>query len=304
MTALGQTVGKSLTVLDDLLGICLELGLHRLFEADRLGCDDVHERTALHTGEQRLVDSLGELLAAEDQTASGTAEGLVSGGGDELGIGHGVLMHAACYQTGDMSHIHHQISADLIADLAELLEVDSARISGSAADDHLRLALLCDLEHLIVVDAMCNGIYTVADEVEVLTAEVDGRTVGQMTALAEAHAHDGIAGVEHSEVYDLVSLRAGVGLDVGVLGAEQLARTLARDILGDIHGVAAAVVALAGIALGILVCEHGAHSRHNCGRNDVLAGDQLEIMLLALELQSHRVADLFIVILYETDRIH
>ena len=128
--------------------------------------------------------------------------------------------------------------------------------------------------------------------------------MGQVTALRKAHAHDGIARLEHREVDGLVRLRAGVGLDVGMLRAEQLAGTVTRDILGDIDRVAAAVVTLRGVSLGVLVGEYGAHRRHDSGRNDVLAGDQLEVLALTGKLLVHRRGDLFIILFDKTVRIH
>ena len=174
VTALDQTVSQRLAVLDDLLGIRLELGLHRFLEANCFRRDDVHQGTALHAGEQCLVDRLSIFLLAEDHTAAGTAQGLMGRGGDKIGVRYGVLMLTACYQTRDVRHIDHQQRADLIADLTESLEINRTGISGSAADDHLRLTFLGDLEYLIIVDAVGHGINTVADKVEVLAAEVDG----------------------------------------------------------------------------------------------------------------------------------
>ena len=125
-----------------------------------------------------------------------------------------------------------------------------------------------------------------------------------MTALTKAHTHDGIARLEHREIHGLVRLRTGMGLHVGMLRAEQLAGTVTRDILGDIDRVAAAVVALGGITLGILVGEYGTHRRHDSGRNDVLAGDQLEVPALTGKLFVHRIGDLFIILFDKTVRIH
>ena len=134
----------------------------------------MHQRAALHTREGRLIDRLGVLLFTEDHTAAGSAKGLVGSGGDELSVRNGILVHSAGYQTRDMRHIDHQVRADLIGNLAEALEVDCAGICGRAADDHLGLAFLRDLKHLIIIDTMGFGIDAVADDVEILAADVDG----------------------------------------------------------------------------------------------------------------------------------
>ena len=62
-------------------------------------------------------------------------------------------------------------------------------------------------------------------------------------------------GLSKAEEHGLVGLRAGVGLHVGVLGAEQLLDAVDRELLDDVDVLAAAVVALAGVALGVLVGE-------------------------------------------------
>ena len=89
-----------------------------------------------------------------------------------------------------------------------------------------------------------------------------------------------------------VGLRAGVRLDVGVLGAEQLLRAVDRELLGDVDVLAAAVVALAGIALGVLVGQHAALALEDRLRDEVLGGDHLERPLLALELEAQHLGDL------------
>ena len=57
-----QRLGQRLGVVDDLLGVRLELGLQRLAEADRLAGDDVHQRPALDAGEHAAVDRLAVLF--------------------------------------------------------------------------------------------------------------------------------------------------------------------------------------------------------------------------------------------------
>ena len=107
----------------------------------------------------------------------------------------------------------------------------------------------------VVVDALGLGVEAVGDDVEPLAREVDRRAVRQVAAVRQGHAEDRVAGLERREVDRLVGLRAGVRLHVGVLGAEELLRALDRERLDDVDELAAAVVALAGIAFGVLVGE-------------------------------------------------
>ena len=65
-----------------------------------------------------------------------------------------------------------------------------------------------------------------------------------------------------------------MGLDVGVLGAEQRLGPLHGEPLGDVHHLAAAVVPGARIALGVLVRERRAQGGQHGGRGEVLRGDR------------------------------
>jgi hypothetical protein len=116
--------------------------------------------------------------------------------------------------------------------------------------------------------------------------------VGEVAAVGQVQAHDGVAGREHGGVGGLVGLRAGVRLHVGVLGAEELLGAIPGQVLDDVGELAAAVVALAGIALGVLVGEDaGGGFEHRFG-DEVLAGDQLELGVLALHLVLDGLIDL------------
>jgi len=75
-----------------------------------------------------------------------------------------------------------------------------------------------------------------------------------------------------------------VRLHVRVLRAEQLLRTVARKILDLVDDLAAAVVALAGIALGVLVRRHRADRLEHARPREVLRRHQLDLAALPVEL--------------------
>ena len=84
----------------------------------------------------------------------------------------------------------------------------------------------------------------------------------------------------------------GVRLDVDVLGARVEGEgTLLGEPLGDVDELAAAVVALAGQALGVLVGQPRALGLHDRGGDVVLAGDQLDLVVLAAALAEHRLPE-------------
>ena len=105
-----------------------------------------------------------------------------------------------------------------------------------------------------------------------------------MAAEIQTHGEQRVARFRQREISRHVRLRTGMRLDVGVLGAEQLFRPVDGELLDDVHAFAAAVVTLAGIAFGVLVGEHRAGGFENRRRDKILAGDQFDVLLLALQL--------------------
>jgi hypothetical protein len=59
-----------------------------------------------------------------------------------------------------------------------------------------------------------------------------------------------------------------------------------------VDDLVAAVVALAGVALGVLVGEHRTDGGHHRGRGEVLAGDQLDAVDLTLDFTFDEAHDL------------
>ena len=104
----------------------------------------------------------------------------------------------------------------------------------------------------------------------------------EMAAVIEAHAEDGVARIDQREVGRGIGLAAGVRLDVGVVGAEELLGALDGELLGDVDELATAVVALARITFGVLVREHRALGFEHARAGVVLRGDQLDVIFLAL----------------------
>ncbi|MNH15771.1 hypothetical protein D3C79_753920 [compost metagenome] len=103
----------------------------------------------------------------------------------------------------------------------------------------------------------------------------------QVASLGQAHAQDGIAGLDRRHIHRLVCLGAGVRLHVHCLRAKELLGTVDGDLLHDVDKLASTVVALAGITLSILVCELGPLRLHDGRACVVLRCDQLNMLFLA-----------------------
>ena len=114
-----------------------------------------------------------------------------------------------------------------------------------------------------------------------LAAEAELVAMGEMAAMREIEAEDGVAGLQDRGVGRGVGLGAGVGLHVDVLAAEDLFGAIAGQVLDNVGVLAAAVVAAAGIALGVFIGEDGAGCFENCFGDEVFAGNHLQALVLA-----------------------
>jgi hypothetical protein len=80
--------------------------------------------------------------------------------------------------------------------------------------------------------------------------------VGQVAAFGQAHAHDGVAGLQKGQKHGFIGLRsAAMRLHVGRVGTKQLFDAVNGQLFGNVHKLAAAVIALAGVAFGVFVGE-------------------------------------------------
>ena len=144
--------------------------------------------------------------------------------------------------------------------------------------------LLREGEHFVVVDeARLPGDAVVDDRVEA-PGEIDLEAVREVATMIEPERQHGVPRLHQPEVHRHVRLRAGMGLDVRVLGTEQCPGPVDGELLDLVDDLAAAVVPLARIPLGILVGRHGADRLEHRRPREVLRRDQLDLVALALEL--------------------
>ena len=113
-----------------------------------------------------------------------------------------------------------------------------------------------------------------------------------MAAVGEVHTHHRVPHLTEGGVDGVVGLGAGVGLNIGVVRAKELAGPLPGNILHHVHALTAAVVTVGGIALSVFVGQHCAHGSQHRDADKVLRGDQLNVAPLALKFLPNACADL------------
>ena len=74
--------------------------------------------------------------------------------------------------------------------------------------------------------------------------------------MCKVQSHELVTGVKHGKEHSRIGLRTRVWLNIHPLGIIKLFQALTCDVLNDVNHLATAVIALAWIALGILVCKH------------------------------------------------
>ena len=197
VTALLQPRRRRARIGHHLLLILLEFRLQRFEERHGFRGDDVHERAALRTREHQRVEFLRDRLvgARQDQSTARTAQRLVRGGGDDIGVRDRIGIQARRHQARDVRHVDEQIGADRIGDLAEFLEVEVAGVGGETRDYHFgffgqRLRGECVVVDFAVVRA--NAVLHGAEE---FAGEIHLGAVREVTAVIETHAEDGVAGL-------------------------------------------------------------------------------------------------------------
>ena len=106
----------------------------------------------------------------------------------------------------------------------------------------------------------------------------------QMSPRSKRHSEDRVTRLEQCDEHGLIGLRAGMRLHIGEPAPEEALGALDRERLGDIDEFASAIISAAGITFGVFVCQHRALGFQHRPGNNVLAGNQLDLELLAFLL--------------------
>jgi hypothetical protein len=282
----GETRRHRAGVVDNRLLVLGEGGVERFLEGDGLGGDDMHEGAALRAWKNeggKLFLDLG-VGAGENHPPTRAAERLVGGGGHDVGVRDGVGVETGGDEPGDVGHVDDEMRPHLVGDRTEHRPVQRAGIGRKTRDEKARTVAPGEIADLVIVHESVRGAHAVGDGVVELAGEIHRRPVGQVTAGGKTHAEQRGAGRGECQVDGGVGLRARVRLDVGVVGGEEFAGALDGEPLGDVHVMAPAVVAAAGVPFGVLVREHRTLGGEDVRAGVVLRRDELEHLFLPSSL--------------------
>ena len=204
-------------------------------------------------------------------------------------------MQSRSNESGNVRDIDHHICSDLVAYLSYSGKVDGSRICTRARNDHLRLALESCGSESVVIEHLGIVRYIIGDDIEVLTGNIYGRAVREVSAVSKIESHNGIARLKKREENGKIRRCAAVRLNIGMICAEQLLCAVARNVLDDIDILTSAVISLSGQTLSILIGKHGPRCEQHALRNNILGGYQLDVMTLTLKLKRAGIIDLFII---------
>ena len=122
-------------------------------------------------------------------------------------------------------------------------------------------------------DMIVSGYSAYPREVEWERIQDVADDVGAYHLADIAHITGLVAGFERREVDRLVGLRTRVGLDVDVFGTPEFLGAVDGELFDVVSVLTARIIALAGIAFGVLVGQRAALGFENSLTDVVLAGD-------------------------------
>ena len=114
--------------------------------------------------------------------------------------------------------------------------------------------------------------------------------MGEVPAVVEVHGEDGVPQFQHAHIGGQVGGGTAVGLDVHmVIRAKDLPPHLTAVLFQLVHALTAAIVPSpaaggafqGGITLRVLIGQAGTHGPEHVLAGEILAGDELDIPILA-----------------------
>ena len=116
-------------------------------------------------------------------------------------------MKSRRHKTGNVRHVDHQDSTDLVAYFPESLKVNCSGICACACYNHLRLTFQRQFAHPVIIEETVV-VNTIWYYIKIFTGHIDRRTMRKVSAMVKIHAHDGVTRLQNGKLHCHVCLRA------------------------------------------------------------------------------------------------
>src|SRR5437660_2955075 len=167
-------------------------------------------------------------------------------------------------------HIDQQQRSTGISDGAHSLKVKDARICAPSPDNELWFFAHRDLLKIVVVDSFRILAHSVGDDLVQLAGEIQFVAVREMPAMGKVESQNGILRLQYGGIGGGIGLRSRVWLHIYMFSVKELFGALASEILDYICEFTSAVIALAGIAFCVFVCEYASGSFQHRFADEIL----------------------------------
>jgi hypothetical protein len=173
------------------------------------------------------------VLTEEDEAGTGTTEGLVCGGGDDVAVLEGRALLAGGDKARNVGHVRKEVGALTVGNLAETGVIPVAGVGRTAANDEARLEEVGVRLELGVIEDTSRRVDAVRERLEVDRGGGNlllGRViaVGQVTTIREAETHDTVLrideGGEGGEA-ELSAMEISQSTQIAAVDARQLEDT-------------------------------------------------------------------------------
>ena len=114
----------------------------------------MHQRAALHAGENSLVNLFGIFFLAQNEAAARAAQSFVRSCGNNIGIGNRAGMQACCNKPCNVGHIYHENSTNAVGNFCHAFKINYARISACTGNNQLRLSFSGNARKFVVINAL------------------------------------------------------------------------------------------------------------------------------------------------------
>src|SRR5262245_45988789 len=133
---------------------------------------------------------------AHHYATSRSAERLVGGRRDKVGVRNRARMKPGCDQARDMCDVDHEVGAHRLGYVLKLREVKDASIGTCPDNNHPGTAIFSELPHRVIIDGFGLAIHPIRKSPEDHAGKIDLAAMGQVAPLRQVHTENCVSWLE------------------------------------------------------------------------------------------------------------